>query len=480
MLARARRFPAWDRLSSAEGRLLLILIAALLLRLALPAVVWFTVGRPEVFVAPDTAGYLTPATGLVSSGRLAGPGGPELFRPPGFPSLLAIGLLFGVPITVTLGLQALIGTLTVYLVWRSALLVSDDSRAAAWAALACAVEPQLLLFSAMVLSETLAAAAVAVAVWLLLRHLAQPSYGRAAAAGVATAAVAYVRAIAYFLPFCCSLLLACMSLLDRERRRALRHAFVFLVVAAATLAAWHVRNGLVAGYWGFSTHLDRALYVLVGGSVRAGQEGVSYGVARKRQLKDLGALDVPGATLPPETFRVMRRRGLEALGAAPVAFLKSYLRGIPVTLLDPGVPGVWRLFGRPPLGLWSAAAEGGLGAALRRLGSLPPSVPLIAAGLGALSLAYLLLAGLGLARGLRSNPRAALLLAGLAVYFVALSGGPHALARFRVPIMPIVAVLAGIGMARLTSRALERPGLLPVSSGSDEERATNEREGPRA
>jgi hypothetical protein len=50
----------------------------------------------------------------------------------------------------------------------------------------------------------------------------------------------------------------------------------------------------------------------------------------------------------------------------------------------------------------------------------------------------LVVAGIGAYR-LR---RPAILLAGLAVYFVLLSGGPEANSRFRTPIMPALAILA--------------------------------------
>jgi hypothetical protein len=45
-------------------------------------------------------------------------------------------------------------------------------------------------------------------------------------------------------------------------------------------------------------------------------------------------------------------------------------------------------------------------------------------------------------------PRAALLwLAGAALYFVLLSGGVQAVGRYRMPVMPILCLLAGAGLA---------------------------------
>jgi len=55
----------------------------------------------------------------------------------------------------------------------------------------------------------------------------------------------------------------------------------------------------------------------------------------------------------------------------------------------------------------------------------------------------------GLVAGLRGPGWLGVLLLGLAiVYFVCMSG-PEAYARFRVPLMPVLAVLAGVGLSLL-------------------------------
>jgi hypothetical protein len=70
---------------------------------------------------------------------------------------------------------------------------------------------------------------------------------------------------------------------------------------------------------------------------------------------------------------------------------------------------------------------------------------------------HLALVYVGAARGLRLAIRgdrswwpAHLLLAGIAIYLVVVPAGPEAYARFRVPVMPLLAVFAGIGWGRVT------------------------------
>lgn len=111
-----------------------VIILALGLRLLLLVTALYFTGDPETFTAPDTRHYLQPATTLVKERRYYDGSTPELFRPPGYPILLMLGVLTGHPYLTTLLFQALIGILTVVLVFRTGLLIFRDRHAALFSA----------------------------------------------------------------------------------------------------------------------------------------------------------------------------------------------------------------------------------------------------------------------------------------------------------------------------------------------------------
>ena len=160
---------------------------------------WGIRADPGAFHVPDTGRYLHLAGALVETHQFTFNGEAELYRPPGFPLLLAPGVAAGWP---------------------------------------------------------------------------------TAAAGVAAAALsAYVRLIGYLLPFALVLFTLMFASTRQTRRpgRAIRaHAAFAIVLAAVVLGSWHVRNYLAAGYAGFSMQVERAAYLVGGGTVAARQAGRSY------------------------------------------------------------------------------------------------------------------------------------------------------------------------------------------------------------
>ena len=87
---------------SGHRRLWLALAAGLALRLILIAAAWEVRG-PDAFLSPDSRTYLDPATSLGSRYTFTNAAGqPEIFRTPGYPLLLACGVIIGHPIAFAL------------------------------------------------------------------------------------------------------------------------------------------------------------------------------------------------------------------------------------------------------------------------------------------------------------------------------------------------------------------------------------------
>ena len=212
------------------------------------------------------------------------------------------------------------------------------------------------------------------------------------------------------------------------------------------LGSWHVRNGVLTDYWGFSTQADRAAYFLGGGIVEA-QTAPSYTEARHALQQEIDRAPTrPAADVAAD----MRRRGLGRLVTSPVAFVSTYAAGIVTTMLHPGSGAFMRLVvpGNPDgtssvtqmltLGRWRAAYD-------RARDKTPIYWPVTVVLFGATVMyAAAFLAGAWWGR--RSPP--VILVSLVVAVILAGSGGPDGDSRRRAPLVPLMCVVAAPVLAR--------------------------------
>jgi 4-amino-4-deoxy-L-arabinose transferase-like glycosyltransferase len=433
-----------------RGPLILTIVTAVALRAALIGAAWLSGGSSAPFLLPDSTRYLRLARSFIETGAFSYAGAPELVRPPGFPVLVAIGVWLTHPVAVTLIANALLGAATTWLCFLAARDSGGGDRAALRAARLFAVEPGQIVWSSFVLSEALFTCLVAVCLVAGIRYATRPTLGLLVGAVLAAVLGAYVRVVGYLLPIVW--LAALVGVVWRGRRGPWRgHVIAGVTVAIVLLGAWHVRNGLVGGYWGFSTQFDRAVYLTGGGSVLAGDSGTSYGETRAAML-DSVKTDVPG-TSQRDAAATMREQGRDLVVRAPFRFARTYAAGMVAVLLHPSVSPYIQLFG----GLRSDAPDsatrlvllGHWAEAWRLLAGRGVVYWSIALGLFVVNLIYLALAIRGAIAGWHAGQKPAVVLCAIVVaYFLLLSGGPDGDSRRRMPMVPAVCVLAVLGVRR--------------------------------
>ena len=125
----------------------LVLWLAFLLRCVVALMALLSLQDVTVFYAKDTGSYLQPALELVANGAFTTYGMPELFRTPGYPLLLSLGVWLGHVELITIAVQILLGCLTTYLVFLLAHELFSDARIAIWSALAFSLEPISIISS---------------------------------------------------------------------------------------------------------------------------------------------------------------------------------------------------------------------------------------------------------------------------------------------------------------------------------------------
>jgi 4-amino-4-deoxy-L-arabinose transferase-like glycosyltransferase len=462
-----------------------ILALAALLR-CLVILAWFLLnGNTEALHYPDTATYLAPAQSLLDHGTLERNGSPEIIRGPGYPLLLTLGLAAGHVEAVTVLLQMLLSVATVYLVYRCALeLANGQTRLALAAAALYAVEPLSVVYSCLLLTETLFTFLIASFLFALIHFLKHDSARSLLIAAVLLSASAFVRPVSYYLPLVVTGVLLFVAPRNRGFRRPLGLATGFLLACAIPLGAWQVRNWQLASYPGFSAIVENGLYFYQQAAVTASLEGRSLDDVQA----ELGILDPQRVvTQHPEWQGLsegeihvrMGAEGKRVIRQHPLTYAKNHLRSIFGLLITPGSGDIVKLTGNFGHDVSSAGDPSAAGQAANLHASSSGSVARVAAGgparimtallLSGIAAAYLLLAALGSFGQIPARLRWTLIAIG--VYFWIVSCLPQPPARLRHPLMPILCLLAAYGVfaliarirQRASSRRLAEPLASPVS-----------------
>ena len=438
-----------------------ILSAALLVRSLIPILAYFYTRDVTIFQVPDTASYVEPARQLIKHGHFsASDGTPEIIRTPGYPILLVLALSLDRLDLVMIGLQILISRFTVYLVYRTADLLFEAEGVALFAAALYAAEPLSMLYTSMLITETLFAAVVMVAVYYFMRYLRGESLWDLLASGVAFSASVYVRPIGYFLPMILTAWLSGLAMISGHgsKRRLMIHLSAFAIVSLGLTSLWQVRNKVETGYSGFSGISSLDLYFYSAASVLAAKQHVPFVQMQHR----LGYLDEriyfrrhPEQKAWPLAQRLnfMNREADSILLSNPFTYARIHFEGSLRFIFDPGSTDFLKFFDLYPKqgGLLGVLVDQGVGKTMETLLFTRPLVfwsnvvllPLLALNL-------LCACAVLFSKRLMRDPCVLTALL-IVVYYLLISGGPVGSSRFRHPAMPIISILAGYGISRIAT-----------------------------
>jgi 4-amino-4-deoxy-L-arabinose transferase-like glycosyltransferase len=399
-----------------------VLGLAAVLRLAVLAA---AAGSPQRYWSPDDRDYVGLAfhlhAGYVGdSGHWFDRG---LLRTPVYPFVLrAIFDVFGRHYVAVVAINAVIGTATVFLAYRLARLLLPEGYALG-AAFLVAIDPASIVFSNLMLTETLFAFLLTATLLLLVLSLEREQAWPAAAAGLILGAAILTRPVAEYLP-----LVVALVLLSTRRRLAAVLAAAFVLGAVIPAGAWAIRNHAKTGVTTISTidghnMLDyRARGALV-------ESGWSPTRARAYIAAELAKRTRPGENAA-RISKAQLSLGVHILLRHPAGAFESWGRGEAKLLVGPAkIETATLLTGREQVrGTWLHALIG-LSAAIT------------------IAVLALAVAGVASARSL-----GLWILIGAAAYLIVVSGGPEAYSRFRVPVMPVLAVLAAAGARAIRAR----------------------------
>jgi hypothetical protein len=313
----------------------------------------------------------------------------------------------------------------------------------------------LIVFSTQLLTETLFLFFFASLLLAGAHFLRSPSLGLALLAGVAGGlALATRPAVAVLLAAAVPVVFVTVMVKWRRFAAALAAAVLFAVGAATPIAPVVLRNVIHYGSFSLTSQTGDHLAFWIVPLVTQRADGTPYQatVDRMEALyqqrlteRGLGADGNPFRRAAVKTEIAREQMAKVPLAAHAKAWLEGMVvtLGAPALLADPRVRALPKpsFYNTPGASLWEKARA--------YVFDDPGRYQLLlVAGLLA-TLPFLALAAVGLVMLARTQPWAAVFAGGVLAYFLLLNG-PVATARYRVPMEPVLIVLAAIPLARLS------------------------------
>ena len=446
-----------------------MLVAAAVVRVGWAA--WIAHAEPDAVRPPDTPGYLEPARALLETGRFSlSPEDPTpmYVRTPGYPAFLVpilwlTGSEWAIsPIQAVVSLLAV--AVTVLVGWR---LIGKT--AGLVAGVVVALDPLQFLSAGTIMTESLATVVLSaiVAIGAMVFALRRPSqvppvalFALGVLAGIAT----MVRPTFWFYP---GALVALLALRFRRlgwRPLAIR-LLAFLVPVVLVVGGWQLRNHATVDSWDVAGISDINPYCYNAAEVEATADGIDYDQVRRR-------LGCPALFSDPFAASVCTRtegygcwmpdpdaagQGFDAWGSDGISIMLDH----PVwtaKMLAEGVAGQVAGSGQSKL-TWYLGIDGS-----------PP----ITFSLFVWAWVLWAFAAVGAVAGLRSRYRAFWVFLIVTIgYVILISTGKAGDARFRTPLVPLIALLAALGVRYCVQRvrrvAVAPPAVRredPVGAGS--------------
>jgi hypothetical protein len=446
----SRSNEVWQR--AADYPLATIFLLALFIRLINLALL---TGRDAFFAEQDTFAY------WALGAALAKPDGfwPTLSamtdRMPLYPLLLA-GVQYAIgdgPRAIAF-IQAVIDAATCTFVASLGALIS--ARVGLIAGILAAFSPTLIVFSTQILTDTIFLFFFTLMLLAGAHFLLRPLIGRAIWAGLAGGfALATRPAVAALLAAAVPVVFAIAWMQRRRLGLALAAAMVFGVAAAAPVAPVLLRNAIrydslsltsqTGDYW--------ALWIVPLVVQRA--NGTPYQVTADRmesRYRERIERNSMAANNPFWRAALKSELAREEMARLPVsAYAKAWLEGMIVNLAAPALLADPRVRALPKPSFYNTAGTSLWERARAYLFDNPGLYQLLLV-LGLLAmLPFLMLEAIGFVMLARSMPWAALFAGAVLAYFLVLNG-PVASPRYRLPLEPVLLVLAAVPLARLAER----------------------------
>lgn len=434
-----------------------VILLSFILRLALPLVaVALNNGDLTVFHRNDTKSYLLPAIELLDHGQFTSNGNPELLRTPGYVLFLIPGIILGNVEVVTIILQIILTCLTVYFVYKISLILFRNYQIATVSALLYAMDPISIYYTSSIMSETLFTFLTVLFIFYILNYLKSQQLRYLAIAAVFLTASIYVRPVNIYLPWATTLFILIFLIINKiNYKKLVVHLSLFIFLSSSLTGLWQLRNNKVAAYPKFSSSADFNIYFNKAASVLASKEGIPHITWYEMREKYFAAHPEHKNFTRGKLLDSQGKKGKEIILENPWIYSKNHLKGMMISLLNPSLMPFARAFG-----LHSDHQSTEFLDIYRNQGAINTLIILVQKKplflflfliLEASLIFYLAFALLALFSKEFLLNSGSLFILYVGSYLWSISSVPSA-SRYRVPIMPIICIMAGYGLFKVIQR----------------------------
>lgn len=406
----------------------------------------------EEIVKGDAVGYLQLAENLIQH-RLFGEWdesnrySPNVSRTPLYPLYVAAHtLVFGEPLPWLYMTQSLLTGMTAVLCFYICRL-HVHPRAGIPAAAIIAIDPAINHNVLSPLSEALYLFLLTGGIFTLLQWHKTGRVGYLVGCSISFSLSAITKPISLFLLVPIAILIGFRSIPFRQR---MTNILLFTVCFVSLPGIWIVRNQVVADFPSISSITGVNFYFYRTAGVLAKVENISFEDAQKRLRQAYQNYFRDDPPTPRESHRYLMNQSVDYMRVHPWQTLEMEAEGSLRLLFGPSLRYiVMRTGGHlEPLGLQSAFERRNVVQGFLYL--LRKNIVTIV--VNTVELIYLLslyvLSLVGIWFYLRPQPWRTSALMALLLYFLLLSSGPEAGPRLRIPLIPMVAILADIGISQ--------------------------------
>lgn len=363
---------------------------------------------------------------------------------PLYPMLIALSDGLGLYSAGLIVIQILLSTATVWIVMKAFSALTTKKAAIAGSGLIMALDIPSIVFANLVMTESLFTFLIVFGFWQLMRAWNSAAWTPWILSGLSFSLVALTKAVGLVFPIVAILLL----LMHRSQRVKAKQLVAFSAVLAVLLGSWVVRNYLLFDRVFYSTLGNVHLYEFRAAGVVARENNL--GLSEARRLLDR-EVDITNEKGTPEELNLKRSHALSVILEHPGAFLANHFRGMAKLLFSPTRQPIQMQFGWAESELsvtGNVPSADGFWVKLASNSSTFTSVMLVFQMLSLLMVWVLFL--FGVVTLWKSDQRWFLLLAGgFIICFCMLASGPETSARYRLPLMPLIAMVAAVGVRKI-------------------------------
>lgn len=182
---------------------------------------------------------------------------PELFRTPGYPVFLAsLHGLMKLPFNAVIFIQILLTLLVALITYKTAVLI--DPGIALLSAVIILYDPPISIFSLIILSETLFLFLMSLFMLAFVAYLKNNKFYLLIPAALLLVAATYTRPVSYYLGIAVTLFIIYANLRIKNIKKAVTHALIFLILVYSLFGLWESRNHKLTGTRMFSIAMQGA------------------------------------------------------------------------------------------------------------------------------------------------------------------------------------------------------------------------------